>query len=302
MCLDMSRATRTRRAAPLRTNGASRYTACGRTQCHGSCVPCCVRAGTCGSGGVNDCSSATWVSAQANNYASTPDVRAADGSIITYGNEHILLRALGNVTDVTTRQPKVLWMRIVNETTYRAWNPRHNGVKRQSEGEITGFFGAINLLGARTTSQRPAAKFWNTQYSLVQLRYEFYTETNTGSYEAARAAGNGMTGLSPQDIGRLFFTFWDIDQGTPTFSGSYDQIEALQMGPQAYMTLTGQSTEINVTTTWNSLLTAANVNTWLAEYGGNTVCVCTPQHELAPFFHALKRGMRRLHRRTALCV
>jgi hypothetical protein len=124
-------------------------------------------------------------------------------------------------------------MRIVNETTYRAWNPRHNGVKRQSEGVLEGFFGAINLLGARLTSQRPTAKFWNTQYSLVQLRYEFYTETSTGSYETARAAGNGMTGLTPQDVGRTFFTFWDIDQGQPTFSGSFDQIEAFQMGPQA---------------------------------------------------------------------
>jgi hypothetical protein len=302
-----------------------------------------AHAGTCGSGGVNDGTCPPWVSTQPNSYASMPDVRAADGSVTTYGNEHILFRNLGNVTDHTTRLPKVLWMRIVNESTYRAWNPRHNGVKRQSEGVLEGFFGAINLLGARTTSQRPTAKFWNTQYSLVQLRYEFYTEMSTGSYETARAAGNGMTGLTPQDIGRTFFSFWDLDQGQPTFSGSFTQIEAFQMGPQAYrvraavrrtradtalrtqrvwpvhngacpdgvvshrvrsgrmrvvrlQSFAGLNTEVQTTTSWSTLLTAADVGTWLAQYGGNTMCACmlhahihTCGHARAKRTHALTR-------------
>jgi hypothetical protein len=46
--------------------------------------------GTCGSGASNAGSCPAWTSAQANSYASMADVRAADGSIITYGNEHIL--------------------------------------------------------------------------------------------------------------------------------------------------------------------------------------------------------------------
>jgi hypothetical protein len=39
-------------------------------------------------------------------------------------------------------------------------------------------------------------------------------------------------------------------------------------------TLTGQNTELNMTTNWDTLLTAADVGTWLAQYGGNTMCAC----------------------------
>ena len=67
----------------------------------------------------------------------------------TRGNTHVLFRNMGFAINGAE-----IWMRITNETEYRAWNPRHNGVKRQEEGTTVGMFGAINLLGPRSTTQR----------------------------------------------------------------------------------------------------------------------------------------------------
>ena len=92
-------------------------------------------------------------------------------------------------------------LRITNETDYRAWNPRHNGVKRQEEGTRVGFFGAVNLLGPRTVDQRPLDRFWNDQFTIVQLRYTFMTEEATGSYYAN---SSGVYGLRELDVGRIF--------------------------------------------------------------------------------------------------
>ena len=120
-------------------------------------------------------------------------------------------------------------LRITNETEYRAWNPRHNGVKRQSDGVREGHFGAINLLGPRSTAQLPTYKFWNDQFSIVQLRYSFMTEISQGAY---RADSSGVYGLRPLNVGRMYMTFWDMDTGMPTFGASQVQKEAMQMGPQ----------------------------------------------------------------------
>ena len=92
--------------------------------------------------------------------------------------------------------------------------------------------GAINLLGARLTSQRPADKQWTTQFTAVQLKFSFLAEPSSSS------------DWEPLTIGRTFITFYDFDQGEPTFSGSYTQREAMQLDNQALVTLTTPSTEL----------------------------------------------------------
>lgn len=98
---------------------------------------------------------------------------------------------------------RVIWMRVTNETEYRAWNPRHNGVKRQAAGANFGFFGAINLLGPRDPNRiqtaTPANKLWFATFTAVQLKFEFLAEASAGSYEAARAInrqGHGELSMS----------------------------------------------------------------------------------------------------------
>ena len=72
----------------------------------------------------------------------------------------------------------------------RRWNARNNGVKRQATpGVREGFFGAINLLGPRSVFQRPSWRFWSDRYTLVQLRFDFLTESYPGSYLANTAYG-----------------------------------------------------------------------------------------------------------------
>ena len=56
--------------------------------------------------------------------------------------------------------------------------PHHrNGVKRQSQGDLEGYFGAINLLGPRLTTQRPYDKHWSSHFTYVQLRYDLLSGT-----------------------------------------------------------------------------------------------------------------------------
>ena len=81
-------------------------------------------------------------------------------------------------------------LRIRNETAYRAWNERVNGIKREYTDNNEGFFGVINLLGPRTAAQRPLNMYWDAALTFVQLRYEFLT-----------AAG------APLTLGRTFLTF-----------------------------------------------------------------------------------------------
>ena len=53
-----------------------------------------------------------------------PTANAPDAGGVM-GNMHILFRDVGTVNGQS------IWLRITNESEYRAWNPRHNGVKRQ---------------------------------------------------------------------------------------------------------------------------------------------------------------------------
>ena len=130
----------------------------------------------------------------------------------------------------------------------RAWNPRHNGVKRQQEGDRVGFFGAVNLLAPRSPTQRPLDRFWHAAYTIVQLRFDFLTEVSFGSYTSS-----GLGGLSPLQLDRTYVSFFDVDTGEPTFAGSGVQAEAIQMGPQAADVQTMPTTELR-TDTWQALL------------------------------------------------
>ena len=95
------------------------------------------------------------------------------------GNQHVMFRTLGfNYNNDETSFNggwEEVWMSINNVSEYRAWKTGHNGVKRQSFGDVEGFFGAVNLLGPRATTQQPADKYWNSYLTVVQLRYDFLT-------------------------------------------------------------------------------------------------------------------------------
>ena len=97
-------------------------------------------------------------------------------------------------------------LRIVNQSEYRAWNQNLNGVKRRSQGAISGHFGVINLLGPRSAAQRPFDKFWNAHFTYVQLRYRFV---------------NGATS-APLTIFRTYLTFYDFDTGAARFAKKAD--------------------------------------------------------------------------------
>ena len=70
----------------------------------------------------------------------------------------VLFRHVGIYGAWSDGTERDIWLRITNVSAYRAWNPRHNGVKRMREGTVEGFFGAINLLGPRIPAQRPYNK------------------------------------------------------------------------------------------------------------------------------------------------
>lgn len=82
----------------------------------------------------------------------------------------------------------VIDLRVTNESEYRAWITEWNGIKREEENDRVGYFGVVNLLGPRRSTQRPLTKFWNEHFSYVQLRYSFL---------------NGATSL-PLTLGRTF--------------------------------------------------------------------------------------------------
>jgi hypothetical protein len=146
------------------------------------------------------------------NHTDAPFVPHVPPSPGRWGNQHVLLQNLGvkqtyDGNGVVTRSDQ-LWLLISNESEYRAWNPRPNGVKRTSWGTMTGSFGAINLLGPRSSTSRPANKFWHSEVTIVQLRYNFVTEKSAGSYYSD---STGARGLRPLDVGRIIFSFWDVD-------------------------------------------------------------------------------------------
>ena len=57
-----------------------------------------------------------------------PSTHVADSGGLM-GNMHVLFRGIGFAERPGGTHAEI-WLRIVNETEYRAWNPRHNGVKR----------------------------------------------------------------------------------------------------------------------------------------------------------------------------
>jgi hypothetical protein len=131
----------------------------------------------------------------------------------------------------------------------RAWNPRHNGVKRQEVGGNAGYFGAVNLLGPRSLTQRPFSQFWSDTFTIVQLRFDFLREATDGAYQQL-----GLSGLVPIELERTFISFYDLDTGEPTFARSSVQVEAIQMGPQAVDVQTMNATELQTFNNWPELL------------------------------------------------
>ena len=67
------------------------------------------------------------------------------------GNMHVLIANLGSAETVQadgSRIQRQIWLSITNASEYRAWNSRHNGIKRRSEGEKEGAFGAQTIVPA----------------------------------------------------------------------------------------------------------------------------------------------------------
>ena len=97
-----------------------------------------------------------------------------------------------------TRPPlpyEAIDLRITNESEYRAWRVRLNGIKRRTQGDITGYFGVINLLGPRALGQSGGPDTqWNTEFTYCELRYTF----------VGRNSGN------PIAIDRTYLTFYDV--------------------------------------------------------------------------------------------
>lgn len=97
-------------------------------------------------------------------------------------------------------------LRITNESEYRAWWTGHNGIKRVASGTIEGFFGAVNLLGPRSVTQRPFDRFWHASFTIVQLRFSFVRGgLRLDARTCTPAAGAGSDALL--QIGRTFMTF-----------------------------------------------------------------------------------------------
>jgi hypothetical protein len=151
------------------------------------------------------------------------------------GNMHVLIRGLGS-----TPAGEPISLLVRNESEYRPWNSRHNGVKRSREGSNAGSFVAINLLGPRSASQSPAAMLWHSDFTLVQLSYSFVAGTNS----------------VPITIGRTFLTFYDFDTGEPTFQQSRVQVEGFQPGPQAAAVELPSPTEIETHVDWATFLSS----------------------------------------------
>ena len=60
----------------------------------------------------------------------------------------------------------------------RAWQGtrnvgvNNNGVKRATQGDVTGSLVAVNLLGPRSTAQRPLTQFWSSHFTCIAPRVE----------------------------------------------------------------------------------------------------------------------------------
>ena len=114
------------------------------------------------------------------------------------------LVANSKTLDSSTGSAIPIDLRVTNETEYRAWNIRLNGIKRQTLGDKSGFFGVINLKGPRLAVQGDGSNtiprgYWNDQFTFVQLRYEFID----GRF---RDSAVESTRNTPIVVPRTFFT------------------------------------------------------------------------------------------------
>ena len=182
--------------------------------------------------------------------------------VSTAENSHILVR------DIFLQSPQLegtgrylstesFWMRITNDTEYRAWNTRSNGIRRvttttTSGGTSVAAFMSINLLGPRLPTMRPLDKYWNERYTLAQFRVTIMSER--GSY-----ASQGLAALAPRVFEQLFFVIYDIDAGRDATTGELTGIESMQFEPGASL-MTGGSSELSVYDSWIAMLRARNPN------------------------------------------
>ena len=155
-----------------------------------------------------------------------------------------------------TRSGEPIDMRITNQSEYRGWNIRLNGIKKNSKGSQTGYFGVVNLLGPRSTDQSgPPETQWNTEFTYVELRFTFI----------------GRNSGAPVTIDRTYMTFYDFDTGRPEFDGSDTQIEVMQVGPEASNTYTATPSEIRQFGTWQAFLQPSAYATFSANSPQNWV-------------------------------
>jgi hypothetical protein len=131
----------------------------------------------------------------------------------------------------------------------RAWNPRHNGIKRkEDQGGREGFLGVVNLLGPRHSYWTHS---WRSSLTLVQLRFSLLAESSDGSY-----AAQGLPGLASVHVTRTFFSFFDLDAGQGDTS-----VEAVQFGPQAVAVETASDSEVRVLgTSWTGLISDSTLD------------------------------------------
>jgi hypothetical protein len=151
-----------------------------------------------------------------------------------------------------TRPPlpyEAIDLRVTNETEYRAWRVKLNGIKRRNQGDSAGYFGVINLLGPRSPRQPGGPDTqWNPEFTFVQLRYSF----------VGRNSGN------PIVIDRTYLTFYDFDTGVPRFDGSEAQVEVMQMWPQASSLSLAPNTELQTYASWFSYLSTSAYSSFMA--------------------------------------
>ena len=111
-------------------------------------------------------------------------------------------------------------LRITNMTEYRSWNRMWNGVKvrekvglgMNADGNLTDSFNVINLRAPRDPA---TTKWWASEFTMVQLKYELVTGDEQ----------------SPIVLPRTYLTFYDFDAGVSSQSGGTIN-EAMQIDPQ----------------------------------------------------------------------
>ena len=131
-------------------------------------------------------------------------------------------RGRGQITDVLrdigqTGTGECINLRITNETEYRAWNTKINGVKVTGPS-LSGYFGVINLMAPRSPHLQGPKYVWHTSFTFVQLKFEFRSGGD-GSHDHARCVESRLD--LPLLIDRVFMTFYDPDgEELPPYGGS----------------------------------------------------------------------------------